>query len=351
MELNERLFVLRKTNGMTQEAMAQALFVSRQTIYKWETGKAQPDLNKFAEICELFHVSADSLLCDSFPVALQESKEEAAADETMDKRPLTQAVLAPQPLSLAAESDEVAVVTDRKPHACIRKKPLTAFLCSGGLLAMIASALFILLGMQDKEMKAAQRLGIIPAAVQVNAASIAERDFLHMLLVASTLQHSGTIQPLANAEEHATKQRLTREKAAYWIYCTHVWTMLDAQADMSVGRNGSVDPISQRNVYEELNSNSRVQIPTEKPWDAVLCEELREANHLFESYDGTAEMDTQILSIMEGAYYTAVTFCVAQRSYESNQPILELTNGSFRTKALITATEAIHAVYRLYNAW
>ncbi|MEG0494498.1 MAG: helix-turn-helix transcriptional regulator [Clostridia bacterium] len=343
MELNERLLALRKTNGMTQEAMAQALFVSRQTIYKWETGKAQPDLDKFAQICELFHVSADFLLSDSFHAASQGNEEDTAGEETKGEDAPTHTAVSPPSLNLAAENEETAFVSDRKP--------LTTLLCIGALLVMIAATLFFLPGAQDKEVKAAQQLGIVPAAVQVNASTLTERDFLQMLLVTSNLQHPQEIGLLADAAKHATKQRLSREKAAYWLYCTHVWTMIDTQADMSVGKNGSVDPLSQRNVYEELNVNSRTQIPTESPWDAVLCEETGEASRLFESYNGTAEMDAQILTIMEGAYYTAITFCAAQRSYESNQPIMELTDGRFRTKDFITATEAILAVYRLYSAW
>lgn len=38
MELHEKLLHLRKGRGMTQDEFAEALFVSRQTVYKWETG-------------------------------------------------------------------------------------------------------------------------------------------------------------------------------------------------------------------------------------------------------------------------------------------------------------------------
>lgn len=351
MELNERLIALRKSKGMTQETTAQALFVSRQTIYKWETGKAQPDLKKFTQICELFQVSADSLLSDSFHVESQGNEEVTADEETEDEDAPTHTAVSVLPSSLEPENDEVILVTDTKSPAFTKKKSLPVFLCGGFLLGVIAVVLFFLLGTQDIEVKAAQQLGIVPVGVQVNAASITERDFLQMLLATSKLQQPLEIQQLVDATEHATNQRLTREKAAYWLYCTHVWTTIDPQADMSVGQHGGVDLISQRNVYEELNDVSCKQIPTSTPWDATLCEETREANELFKSYNGTAEMDAQILSIVDGAYYTAVTFCIAQRSYESNHPIMELTDGRFRTKELITATEAIHAVYRLYGSW
>lgn len=351
MELNERLIALRKSKGMTQETMAQALFVSRQTIYKWETGKAQPDLKKFTQICELFQVSADSLLSDSFHVESQGNEEVTADEETEDEDVPTHTAVSVPPLSLEPDNDEFSLVTDTKSPAFIKKKPLPVFLCGGLLLGLIAVVLFFLLGTQDIEVKAAQQLGIVPVGVQVNAASITERDFLQMLLATSELQHSQELRQLVDATEHATNQRLTREKAAYWLYCTHVRTTIDPQADMSVGKHDSVDHISQRNVYEDLNVVSRTQIPDGNPWDAELCEETGEANRLFESYDGTAEMDAQILSIMDGAYYTAISFCIAQRSYSSNNPIMELSDGCFRTKELITATEAIHAVYRLYGSW
>ena len=62
MELTEKLLNLRKANGLTQEQLAEQLGVSRQSVSKWESGQAMPELDKIVSICEIFHVTADYLL-------------------------------------------------------------------------------------------------------------------------------------------------------------------------------------------------------------------------------------------------------------------------------------------------
>ncbi|MDD3335437.1 MAG: helix-turn-helix transcriptional regulator [Eubacteriales bacterium] len=312
MELNERLTALRKSKGMTQEAMAQALFVSRQTIYKWESGKAQPDLGKFSQICKLFDVSADSLLSESFGLDTQENDDEPAEEESEDDSPAPVAVTAPAVAEKIKEASAPSVSENQGSFILTKHRCVT--LCTVIVLVFVAITLLWVAGRQDKEIQAAQEAGIIGTDIQTNAASISERDFLQMLLSASKLRYPDELVALSNAVVHASGQRLTREKAAYWLYCTHVWMTIDAHADMSIGKNGENDPISQRNVYEELNEISRAKVNLEnEPWDAFVCEETQEANRLFESYDGTAEMDAQILTIMDGVYYTAVTFCACFR--------------------------------------
>lgn len=53
---------LRRTNGMTQERLASRMGVSRQTVSKWESGEATPELGKLVELCDVFGCSLDSLL-------------------------------------------------------------------------------------------------------------------------------------------------------------------------------------------------------------------------------------------------------------------------------------------------
>ena len=62
MEITEKLLNLRKANGLTQEQLAEQLGVSRQSVSKWESGQAMPELDKIVSICEIFHVTADYLL-------------------------------------------------------------------------------------------------------------------------------------------------------------------------------------------------------------------------------------------------------------------------------------------------
>ena len=58
MEFNEKLQELRKAKSLTQEELAEALFVSRAAISKWESGRGYPSLDSLKEISKFFSVSA-----------------------------------------------------------------------------------------------------------------------------------------------------------------------------------------------------------------------------------------------------------------------------------------------------
>lgn len=70
MEFNEKLQQLRKENEMTQEQLAQKLFVSRTAISKWESGKGYPNIESLKSISELFSVSIDDLLSSGELISL-----------------------------------------------------------------------------------------------------------------------------------------------------------------------------------------------------------------------------------------------------------------------------------------
>ena len=62
MEFGEKLQELRKNRDMTQEELAEALFVSRTAISKWESGRGYPSIDSLKEISAFFSVSIDDLL-------------------------------------------------------------------------------------------------------------------------------------------------------------------------------------------------------------------------------------------------------------------------------------------------
>lgn len=62
MELGEKLQQLRKSRGMTQEELAEALFVSRTAISKWESGRGYPSIDSLKALSAFFSVSVDDLL-------------------------------------------------------------------------------------------------------------------------------------------------------------------------------------------------------------------------------------------------------------------------------------------------
>lgn len=326
MGLNEKILELRKTHGMTQDELAQALFVTRQSVYKWETGRSVPDVEKVKQLCRLFHVSADELLELAEP---SDAAEPAPSCQEADGTP--------------SEAD----IPTKKATPKMRRLLLVAFLA----LAILAAG--VLAHRPSAEIQEAVKLGIVPSGLQRHlGASVSEKDFLCMLQNASQLQLDGEVPMLAAAAESATNEQLTREKAAYWLYCTHIWVTRDGAADLSIETHTDPDPITQRNVYQDLNTLSQKSVDAlATPWERALCRELDETAALFDIYDGTPQMDEEINAILYGPYYTAVTFCTAEKSFLSEKPLLETKNGLFEPKEKITCKDAILSVYRLYGSW
>ena len=62
MSLGENIQFLRKKENITQEQFAERLEVSRQSVSKWESDTAYPEMEKILQMCELFHVSMDDLV-------------------------------------------------------------------------------------------------------------------------------------------------------------------------------------------------------------------------------------------------------------------------------------------------
>lgn len=62
MEFHEKLQYLRKRNALTQEQLAEKLYVSRTAVSKWESGKGYPNIESLKCLSKEFHVSIDDLL-------------------------------------------------------------------------------------------------------------------------------------------------------------------------------------------------------------------------------------------------------------------------------------------------
>ena len=62
MEFNEKLQELRKQKGLTQEELAEVLFVSRTAISKWESGRGYPNIDSLKALSKHFGVTIDELL-------------------------------------------------------------------------------------------------------------------------------------------------------------------------------------------------------------------------------------------------------------------------------------------------
>ena len=83
MEFNEKLQELRKNKGLTQEELANALFVSRTAVSKWESGRGYPSIDSLREISRFFSVTIDELICpDEIISAAENEKKEFISRNT-----------------------------------------------------------------------------------------------------------------------------------------------------------------------------------------------------------------------------------------------------------------------------
>ena len=73
MEFNEKLQELRKARSLTQEELAEALYVSRTAISKWESGRGYPSIDSLKEISRFFSVTIDDLICSDEMITVAEN--------------------------------------------------------------------------------------------------------------------------------------------------------------------------------------------------------------------------------------------------------------------------------------
>lgn len=76
MEFNEKLQLLRRQKGITQEELAEKLYVSRTAVSKWESGRGYPNIESLKAIAKFFGVTLDELLStdEALTIAEDESK-------------------------------------------------------------------------------------------------------------------------------------------------------------------------------------------------------------------------------------------------------------------------------------
>ena len=84
MEFGEKLLELRSGKGMTQEELAEDLFVSRTAISKWESGRGYPSIDSLKEISKYFSVSIDELLSSEKLVTIAEKENRANIHRVLD---------------------------------------------------------------------------------------------------------------------------------------------------------------------------------------------------------------------------------------------------------------------------
>ena len=65
MKFGDNLRNLRKSKNISQEVLAEKVNVSRQSVSKWETGEAYPEMNNILQLCKIFHCNINDLVNDN----------------------------------------------------------------------------------------------------------------------------------------------------------------------------------------------------------------------------------------------------------------------------------------------
>lgn len=64
--IGRNIKILREANNMSQQELAEKLFITRQSVSKWESGMVVPDIEKLQMISKLFKIKIDDLMKDNF---------------------------------------------------------------------------------------------------------------------------------------------------------------------------------------------------------------------------------------------------------------------------------------------
>lgn len=84
MEFHEKLQELRKSRGLTQEELAEALYVSRTAISKWESGRGYPSIDSLKGIATYFSVTIDELLSGEKLLSIAEKENKSNIQKMCD---------------------------------------------------------------------------------------------------------------------------------------------------------------------------------------------------------------------------------------------------------------------------
>ena len=84
MNLSDNLKRIRKDNNLSQEQLADKLNVSRQSVSKWESGAAYPEMDKVLQICKMFNLNIDELLNQDIKQVNENKKNKVDVNKYID---------------------------------------------------------------------------------------------------------------------------------------------------------------------------------------------------------------------------------------------------------------------------
>ena len=84
MEFHEKLLELRRQKGLTQEELAESLYVSRTAISKWESGRGYPNIDSLKAIAKFYSVTIDELLSGEEVLTIAEENQKQKESHLRD---------------------------------------------------------------------------------------------------------------------------------------------------------------------------------------------------------------------------------------------------------------------------
>ncbi len=115
--LNERIAQARRAQGLTQEQVAQAMNVSRQTVSQWETGRMQPDEEEKVRLLALLHLQEEALRQDEHPAEEPTARKKSWMAAICCVAAVAVALGAAMMSRPAPEADAAAVLATQAPTA------------------------------------------------------------------------------------------------------------------------------------------------------------------------------------------------------------------------------------------
>ncbi len=132
MSFHSKMIKLRKLKGFTQETFAAEVGVSRQSVYKWESGQSYPEVEKLLKVARTFGVTVDDMLNDDMevgrngevmPLAEYLAEEERLAKEAEEKRARRAAAKAKREQREKAKAEAAEVTPVEAPLVEEREEP------------------------------------------------------------------------------------------------------------------------------------------------------------------------------------------------------------------------------------
>ena len=142
MTLSEKLYNLRRKQGLSQEGLAERLDCSRQVISKWENGTTTPDAEMLKKYSELFGVSIDYLVKENF----DEPSATRPAEKNSENRKLLGILGLATALIGCVSLIVIGAITVFNSNVADKIAESSVIVINGTFIAMLISVIIVVLG-------------------------------------------------------------------------------------------------------------------------------------------------------------------------------------------------------------